>query len=131
MPDGNVKGIADVLGRETVLLYLTTYDAVSLAACRRLLDIWHSREPRINVLLIALEPPQNAPLVAVFRDSLGGDVPVVLADQETLEGRGALGDMRAVPGVILLDRDGRVIFRGFGAEAYRHVEETLNDTAVR
>ena len=129
-PEGGSLGSNELLGRESVLLFMTTYDAVSLAASRRLADIWHKRTPRFNALLIAIEPPQNAPLVAIYRDSVADGIPVVLADQETLDGRGAFGDVRAVPGVVLLDRDGRIVYRGFGAEAYRHVEDQLGDTAA-
>jgi hypothetical protein len=128
-PEGQVLSTKDLLGRDTALLFITTYDAVSLAAVRRLIDLWHVRKPRFNILLVVLEPPQNSPLVAVFRDSLQANISVVLADQQTLDGQGAFGDVRIVPGVVLLDRDAKIVIRGFGTEAYRLVEERLRDSS--
>jgi hypothetical protein len=128
-PEGQVVSSKDLLGRDTVLLFITTYDAVSLAAVRRLIDLLHVRKPRFNILLVVLEPPQNSPLVAVFRDSLESDISVVLSDQQTLEGQGPFGDVRIVPGVVLLDRDAKIVMRGFGTEAYRLVEERLRDSS--
>ncbi|MGC4066493.1 MAG: hypothetical protein QM784_18035 [Polyangiaceae bacterium] len=72
-----------------------------------------------------LEPLQNAELVAVYREALGGDLNVVLADPDTFNGGGPFGDMRSVPSVVLLDRDARVVMRGFGVEAYREAETQL------
>lgn len=129
LPEGGALQSQSLLGRDTVLLFVTTYDNLSLAEARRLVELSRDRTPRINAVLVVLEPPLNAPLVSVFRDSLSSDVKAVLADSETMEGRGALGDMRQVPGVVLLDRDGRLVARGFGAEAYRAVEERLRSTA--
>jgi hypothetical protein len=107
------------------LLFVTTYDNVSLAVVRRLIDLWRRRAPRFNAVLVVLEPPQNAELVTVYRESLGGELDVALADPETFNGGGPFGDMRAVPAVVLLDRDARVVMHGFGVEAYREAESTL------
>jgi hypothetical protein len=129
-PEGASLGDTELLGRETLLLYLTTYDAVSLAVARRLGELWHRRNPRFNAVLVALEPPDNAPLVAVYRDSLANGLLAALADSATLEGGGPLGDLRQIPAVVLMDRDGRVVFRGFGVEAYRKAESLLAPDAV-
>jgi hypothetical protein len=124
-PDGRALPSSELLGRESLLLFLTTYDNVSLAVVRRLIEMLHRRVPRFNAVLVALEPMQNAELVAIYRESLGGELDVVLADPDTFNGGGAFGDMRAVPSVVLLDRDARIVMRGFGVEAYREAEALL------
>jgi len=128
-PEGEPIGSAQMLGRETVLMFVTTYDDVSLAMTRRLSELQRRRTPRFNALLVALEPAQNAMLVAVYRDSLPERFPVALADQSSLDGGGPFGDMRAVPGLVLLDRDGRLVYRGFGVDAFRRVSELLMASA--
>jgi hypothetical protein len=114
-----------VAGRYSVLLFLTTYDTTSQVVARRLDELLHAQKPRINVLAVALEPPQNAPLVAVYRSTLNLEYPVALADQDTLEGRGPFGEVRAVPALVLLDRYSRIVYRGFGSEALFSIRAQL------
>jgi hypothetical protein len=109
---------------------LTTYDTVSQAIARRLEELRHQYRPRINVLAVVLEPPQNAPLVSVYVDTLSLGYPVALADQETLDGSGPFGDVRAVPSLVLLDRESRIVFKGSGAAALGEIEAQLSDAGV-
>lgn len=127
-PEGELLGSARFIGRDTVLVYMTTYDAASLAVVRRVLELLHTRSPKFNAVLVVLEPPQNAAIASVYRDSIPVRLDTCLADQETLDGRGPFGDMRAVPGLVLLDRDSRIAYRGFGIEGFRQVEQLLQDT---
>jgi hypothetical protein len=129
LPDGSSIGSADHSGRWTVILFLTTYDPVSQAIALRLDDYQHTRTPRINVLAVALEPPQNAPLVSVYRETLAIGYPVALADQDTLDGHGPFGDVRAVPALVLLDRQSRVVRRGVGVSVVAEIEAALNESA--
>jgi hypothetical protein len=125
LPDGTSIGTEDVVGRSTVILFLTTYDAVSQAIAHRLEELQHTRKPRINVVAVALEPPQNAPLVSVYRSTLALSFPVAMADGDTLDGRGAFGDVRAVPALVLLDEHARVVRRGVGVEVLSAIESEL------
>ncbi|HMA91208.1 MAG TPA: TlpA family protein disulfide reductase [Polyangiaceae bacterium] len=125
LPDGSSVGSREMAGRYTILLFLTTYDTASQAVARRLDELVHTHKPRINGLAIALEPPQNATLVAVYRQAMTLAYDVALADQDTLDGRGPFGDIRAVPALVLLDRESRVLRRGFGVEALLDVQSGL------
>lgn len=129
LPDGSSIGTDEQSGRWTVILFLTTYDAVSQAIALRLDEYQHARTPRINVLAVALEPPQNATLVSVYRETLGISYQVALADQDTLDGRGPFGDVRAVPALVLLDRQSRVVRRGIGVSTVREILAALNESA--
>lgn len=126
LPDGSSVGSRELAGRYTILLFLTTYDTASQAVARRLDELLHTHAPRINVLAVALEPPQNAPLVSVYRQAMTLAYDVALADQDTLDGRGPFGDIRAVPALVLLDRESRVVRRGFGVEALLDTQAGLS-----
>lgn len=125
LPEGASISHLELAGRYSVLLFLTTYDTTSQVVARRLDELLHTQKPRINVLGVALEPPQNAPLVAVYRSTLSLEYPVALADQDTLEGRGAFGDVKAVPALVLLDRYSRIVYRGFGSDALFELRSVL------
>jgi len=131
LPDGSSIGTDELSGRSTVVLFLTTYDPVSQAIALRLDAYQHTHAPRINVLAVALEPPQNAPLVAVYRETLGIGFPVALADQDTFDGRGCFGDVRAVPALVLLDSESRLVRRGVGVSAFAEIEGLLNRSATK
>lgn len=126
LPEGASISQVDLAGRYSVVLFFTTYDTTSQVLARRLDELLRTRKPRINVLAVALEPPQNAPLVAVYRTTLNLAYPVALADQDTLEGRGAFGDVKAVPAMALLDPQSRVVYRGFGSEALFDIRAELD-----
>lgn len=126
LPEGASISQVDLAGRYSVVLFFTTYDTTSQVLARRLDELLHTRKPRINVLAVALEPPQNAPLVAVYRTTLNLEYPVALADQDTLEGRGAFGDVKAVPAMALLDPQSRIVYRGFGSEALFGIRAELD-----
>jgi hypothetical protein len=129
LPDGRSIGSDELAGRWTIVLFLTTYDPVSHAIAQRLDAYQHTRTPRINVVAVAMEPPQNATLVAVFAETLAIGFPVALADQDTLDGNGPFGDVRAVPTLVLLDPHSGVVHRGIGVSAVAEIEAKLDETA--
>jgi hypothetical protein len=128
LPDGRSIGSNELAGRWTIVLFLTTYDPVSHAIAQRLDAYQHKRTPRINVVAVAMEPPQNAMLVSVFADTLAIGFPVALADQDTLDGNGPLGDVRAVPTLVLLDQQSKVAYRGVGVAAVAEIEAKLDES---
>jgi hypothetical protein len=130
LPNGTSVGTDELAGRWTIILFLTTYDTLSQALARRLEDLRHTHTPRINVLGVALEPPQNAPLVGFYRDTLALGFPVALADQDTLDGRGPFGDVRTVPALVLLDRQSRIVCRGLGTAALADIEVALANSGA-
>jgi hypothetical protein len=101
-------------GRVTVIAFITTYDLGSQLVLRELVDLVHSHEPRINVGVIVLEPPRNAPLVQAFSKTLELPFPAALADAPTLDARGPFGEVHAVPTLVILDPAGRETWRRSG-----------------
>jgi hypothetical protein len=113
-------------GRITVIAFLTTYDFPSQAQARFLSSVTRRHTPRINVVGLILEAPENRPLAEAFTDALTLPYPVALADEATIAGEGAFAGLHHVPSTVILDRQGR--------EAYRHVgllDEIQLESAIR
>lgn len=111
--DGVRLSKASVKGRMTVIVFATTYDIPSQAQARFLNEVFHRHVPRINAVLLVLEPPHHRPLVEAYRDSLRLDYTVAMADEATIAGDGAFEGLHHVPAIVLLDRD--------GVEKWRHL----------
>lgn len=106
--DGGILGSAAHRGRVTVILFGTTYDIATQAEARRLDSFAREHAPRLNALLVMLEPPQNVDVVRAYGEILSLGYPVVMADLDTLEHRGPFGKVTVVPGWLFLDRNGVV-----------------------
>ncbi len=107
--DGTVLSAEALRGRVTALLFVTTFDLPSQAAARRLAEVQARHVPRFNAAAVALESPENATLVGVFRDTLALPYPVALADRVELQSSSAFGAVDRVPTLIVLDREGRAV----------------------
>lgn len=125
--DGKAFTSADVVGRTTVLFVLTTFDPVSQVVAQQLDGLLRQHEPRMNVVGVVFEPPENAVLVGAYRDTLGLHFPLVLADPDTIAGVGALGAVTEVPTAIVLDRDGREVLRAAGATLVGRVRAAVDE----
>lgn len=106
---------AELRGRFTVLALVATYDLASQAQLKVLGLVLRNHSPRVNVAAIVLGPPENAPLVEAYATGLRLPFPIALADERTVEGRGPFEGLRHVPSIVILDRDGREVFRHVGA----------------
>lgn len=129
--DGTAVDTASTRGRVTVVLFFTSYDMMSQMVARRLEELRRQQKPRVNVLGIANEAPKYAPLVDAFKETLGLRYPVVMADPATLTGGGPFGEIRGVPTVVVLDRDGREVWRGEGVPPPGAVERVVSDASSR
>jgi hypothetical protein len=128
--DGSELSSETTRGRETALLFVTTFDLASQMEAKRLNALYHSHRPRINAGAVVLEAPEYAVLAGVFRSSLGLSFPVALADHVTLDGQSSLG-VHSVPTLLVLDRDGREIGRHSGILSEHEIERLLSrDTSV-
>jgi hypothetical protein len=124
--DGRPVSTEELFNRVSVIGFLTTYDVHSQAEARLLAAIARHHTPRINVVALVLEAPENRPLVEAFAASLGLGYPVALADAATIAGEGPFAGLHHVPSVVVLDRAGR--------EAWRHVgfvSEAALEAAIR
>lgn len=127
--DGTPFDSKRVSGRSTVVVFITTYDLGSQVVMRELGAVVRQRTPRINAGAIVLEPPKNAPLVEAYAHSLEVPFPVALADQATLESRGAFGPITVVPTTVLLDRDGNEVWRREGAMTRSELRDAIDALA--
>jgi hypothetical protein len=115
-----------VHGRTTVLAFLTSYDPTSLAEARFLIDLEHRHAPRINVVFLMLERPENQPLVQAFSDMLATPFPVCMADADTIAGRGVFAGMNSVPSVLVLDKEGHEHSRHLGFQKEKELEDAVS-----
>lgn len=128
--DGAVFSSDTTRGRATVVLFVTTYDPVCQLAAQKLDEVLHAFRPRANAGAIVLEPAQNAMLVDVFKKTLHLSYPLSMADAGTLHGGGPFGAVRVVPTFVVLDRDGREVWRKTGMASPKQLEKALS-TASR
>lgn len=112
--DGSVVSDASVRGRMTVVALVATYDAPSQAQARFVDEVRRRHQPRVNAVLLVLEPPQNLPMVQAFAASLELAFPVAMADPATVAGKGPFPGLHHVPSVVILDRQAREVWRKLG-----------------
>ena len=132
--DGGVIRSSHLRGRMTLVVHVTTYDTASQAQARIVQGVLRKHAPRINALLVALEPPRHKMLVEAFVQSLGLTYPAGLADADTIAGRGPFEGLQHVPSLVLLDRQGRERWRRLGLVAeseLRRVLERYDDGEFR
>lgn len=101
-------------GRMTVIALVATYDTASQAQARFVNQLYVHHTPRVNALLLVLEPPHHRPLVEAFVQSLDLRYDVAIADPQTIAGEGPFPGLHHVPSVVLLDREGREVWRNLG-----------------
>jgi thiol-disulfide isomerase/thioredoxin len=120
-------GAETLHGRPTVIGFLTTYDLASQAEARFLNGILQRHAGKIQVAAVVLEGVDNRPLVIAFRDGLGLGFPVAMADATLISGRGPFGDVHAVPAIVLLDGEGRLVWKKVGLAREEEIENALRE----
>lgn len=128
--DGGLLTSAELLGRFTVIAFAATYDLTSQAQLKVLGIVQRDHAPRLNVAALVLEPPENKPLVVAFAQGLDLHFPVALADAGTIAGHGAFEGLRAVPSVVILDREGREVLRHVGPLDVKQLEAALESVGA-
>jgi hypothetical protein len=123
-PDGVRFDSVVTRGRVTAILFLTTYDLNSQLVAKRLNEVLRSFKPRFNAGAVVLEPGKYAVFLEPFKSSLGLLYPVVLADQATLQGEGAIGSVE-VPTLLILDVEGRPMWRLSGPATEQQIRNAL------
>lgn len=106
--DGSAVDASSTRGRVTVLLFVTTFDVASQTQAKRLEDVYRLHAPRINAVAVVLEAPRHVDLARTFRDVLGLNYSIAMADKTSLASHPQLKHVGAVPAWIFLDRSGRV-----------------------
>jgi len=100
-------------GKPAVLAFITTYDPISQAEVDYLLPLAAS-EPGVNFALVVLQDAAQRELVEMYRDAMHVKFPIALGDEATIAGGGTLGDVHVVPTVVVLGRDGKIVWRKAG-----------------
>jgi hypothetical protein len=119
---------ATLAGRFTLIALGATYDLPSQAQARFLTGLSRNHTPRINVALLILEPEENRPLVEAFVQALRLEYPVAFADQPTITGQGGpFPGLHHVPSIVILDREGREVWRHLGLADDKTLEKALRD----
>ena len=124
-PEGAVQFVYDSLdalpvssaatrGKPTVLAFVTTYDLGSQAQVNYLVAMAKHDAAQTNYALVALEKREERELVEVYKTNLGVTFPVALADEPTIAGGGPFGDVHKIPTIVVLDREGRVVWKKTG-----------------
>ncbi len=112
-------------GRATLLAFITTYDLVSQLLVRRLGEVIVEFTPRANAVAVVMEAPSYADLLPAYRESLSLPFPVVMVDFATEQGQGPFGDIAKVPTLVLLDREGREVWRHQGPLGSEEIRAAL------
>jgi len=99
------------LGKPTIIVFVTTSNLPAQAQVDFLVAMANHDKGRNNFILVALEPRDNRELVEIYRKALSVPFPVAMADDATLSGRSAFGDLSGVPVTVMLDRAGRLVWR--------------------
>ncbi len=128
---GGKLSSAALLDRVTVLAFVTTYDVPSQAEVRFLSELHRDHTPRLNVAVVVLEPPENAPLALAFASALDLGYPVAMADAATIEGTGPFAGLHHVPSVVVLDRAGVERFRHLGLVDRAGLEAAVREVEGR
>jgi hypothetical protein len=128
-PSGETLTSSGTRGRATAILFVTTFDLPSQLMAERLDSVVRRHTPRANAGAVALEAPNSAPLVEVFKSSLNLSYPVALANTTGLDNPTPFGHVDKVPTLVVLDRRGREVSRALGVISERDIDEELTRAA--
>jgi hypothetical protein len=114
-------------GRAMVVVFLASYGDASLVQARFLKKVFREHSPRINAAAVFMEGVDNRPLVRVFRDAAGLPFPVAMADAATIAGKGPFEGINTVPSVVVLDAEGREVWRKVGVGSPEELTKALRE----
>jgi hypothetical protein len=128
-PQGEVLSSDTTRGRVTMLLFVTTFDLPSQLMAKRVEVVVRRHRPRANAGAIALEAPNQAPLVDVFKTSLGLSYPVALTNTTRVDEKGPFGAIDQVPVLVVLDSRGVEVARAEGIVSEDELDQALRRAA--
>lgn len=108
--DNRPVNSASTRGAPTVIAFTTTWDLMSQAQVDFLVKMAKNDGDSVHYTLVALQEPKDRELVEVYAQKLGVEFPVALADTATIAGGGPFGDVHNVPTVVVLDKEGRLVW---------------------
>ena len=101
-------------GKPTVLAFVTTGDIVGQAQVDYLVAMAKNDGVKVNYALVALHPRKEIMLVEAYMSALKVEFPVALGDASAMTPQGPFGEIAAVPTIVVLDRDGKIVWKHTG-----------------
>ncbi|OJY28105.1 MAG: hypothetical protein BGO98_21355 [Myxococcales bacterium 68-20] len=101
-------------GKPTIIAFVTTGDIIGQAQVSYLVHMAKNDGDRINYALVALHPRKEIVLVDTYRATLGVEFPVALGDHSATNAAGPFGEIPAVPTIVILDHEGRIVWKHTG-----------------
>jgi hypothetical protein len=101
-------------GKPTVIALVTTGDILGQAQVDYLVAMAKNDGDKVNYALVALHPRKEIVLVEAYVSTLKVEFPVALGDASAMTSSGPFGEIPAVPTVIVLDREGRIVWKHTG-----------------
>jgi len=101
-------------GKPTVIAFVTTGDLIGQAQVTYLVHMAKNDGDRVNYAVVALHPRKEIVLVDAYRKTLGVEFPVALGDGSATNATGPFGEIPAVPTLVILDRDQRIVWKHTG-----------------
>lgn len=125
--DGGALRSDELHGRAALVVIAATYDAASQAAVAIAATVVRRHKPRLNGLLVVLEPEDNRPIAQAFAAAMDLPFPAVIATADELGRVGSFEGLRHVPSIVLLDANGRERWRRVGLTKAETIEAALRD----
>ncbi len=101
-------------GKTSVIVFVTTGDIVGQAQVSYVVHMEKNDGDRVNYAMVALHPRKEIVLVESYRETLGVKFPVALADVAATNPGGPFGEIAAVPTIVILDPQGRIVWKHTG-----------------
>ena len=101
-------------GKPTILAFVTTGDIVGQAQVDYLVAMAKNDSAKVNYALIAMHPRKEIMLVEAYMSALKVEFPVALGDSSAMTPQGPFGEIAAVPTLVVLDRDGKIVWKHTG-----------------
>jgi hypothetical protein len=101
-------------GKPTLIAFVTTGDIIGQAQVGYLVAMAKHDADKVNYALIALHPRKEIVLVDSYRKTLGVEFPVALGEPPSTTAAGPFGEIPAVPTTVILDREGRIVWKHTG-----------------
>jgi hypothetical protein len=123
--DARPVSSAAFAGAPVVLAFITTWDLLSQAEVRFLVEMNKRDAGKVGYAAVCLQEAKDRELIEVYRSTLGVTFPVAIADRGTIAGAGPFGDVQTVPTVVVLDGSGRVRFQKVGLAKPEEIRAAL------
>jgi hypothetical protein len=105
-----------MLGKPTILVFVQTLELWSQAQLSYLIPMAKHDGTSVNYAMVFMQTRAQRELVEIYRQELHDPFPAALADEDAFYGTGPFGELK-VPTTVLLDREGRIVWRASGRVA--------------